>query len=248
MKKSIRFVDPGAGSVQRSGLPPLLAFPSKTGRLVPKKNAGNAQESVASLPHLREFSLSLCRLLQRMINNTQMMNIRLSRPEDLPEIMDIFARARRFMAAHGNPRQWINGYPSLALMQQEIADEHCYVCEDEAGVIVGTFCLIFGDDSTYACIEGGAWLNDEAYATIHRLAAKGSRKGIAAACLTWCAGQTRNLRTDTHHDNYVMQNILAKQGFQRCGIIYTHNGTARIAYQKIIGKEKETPDTAKGPR
>ena len=29
-----------------------------------------------------------------------------------------------------------------------------------------------------------------------------------------------------------MQHILAKYGFQRCGIIYVKNGTERIAYQK----------------
>ena len=43
-----------------------------------------------------------------------------------------------------------------------------------------------------------------------------------------------NIRVDTHRDNKVMQHILTKQGFQRCGIIYVKNGTERIAYQVYL--------------
>ena len=41
------------------------------------------------------------------------------------------------------------------------------------------------------------------------------------------------IRIDTHEDNYVMQNALAKQGFRRCGIIYVEDGTTRIAYDRL---------------
>ena len=34
------------------------------------------------------------------------MNIRPSNENDLDRIMEIYAYARAFMAAHGNPRQW----------------------------------------------------------------------------------------------------------------------------------------------
>ena len=46
-----------------------------------------------------------------------------------------------------------------------------------------------------------------------------------------CFERWPNLRVDTHRDNKVMQHILTKYGFQRCGIIYVKNGTERIAYQ-----------------
>ena len=69
---------------------------------------------------------------------------------------------------------------------------------------------------------------------IHRMAASGKRKGVSEACLNWCFEHFENIRVDTHRDNKVMQHILAKYGFQRCGIIYVKNGTERIAYQRIL--------------
>ena len=151
--------------------------------------------------------------------------------------MDIYSYARHFMQAHGNPNQWINGYPSADLILKEIASQHSYICESREGEILGTFCFIPGEDPTYARIDNGEWLNNDPYFVIHRLATNGKQKGVAAACLKWCFEHCPNIRVDTHHDNIVMQNILEKQGFQRCGIIYTHNGTPRIAYQQDISKK-----------
>ena len=151
---------------------------------------------------------------------------------DLDRLMEIFEAARRFMESTGNPNQWINGYPQRALIAEEISQEHCYVCQDEEGKTIGTFCFVPNPDPNYACIEDGAWLNDAPYHVIHRLASDGSEKGIFKACIDWCALQDTNLRADTHADNKVMQHLLEKNGFIRCGIIYVSNGTPRIAYQR----------------
>lgn len=160
------------------------------------------------------------------------MNIRVATPHDLKDLMAIFDYARRFMQANGNPNQWINGYPAEDFILQEIEDGHCYACESEDDEIVGTFCFIMGNDPTYTYIEDGEWLNEEPYAVIHRMASNGKVKGISDECLKWCFSQCKNIRVDTHHDNLVMQNILIKNGFKRCGIIYVKNGTPRIAFQK----------------
>ena len=135
------------------------------------------------------------------------------------------------MWSRGNTVQWINGYPSQELMTSEINLGHCYVCLNDSGAIVATFCLIPGVDPTYAVIEGGHWLNDEPYATIHRLASDGSVKGITDIVMNWCKEQYNNLRADTHSDNSVMQQALLRNGFVECGIIYVANGTPRLAYQ-----------------
>ena len=153
---------------------------------------------------------------------------------DLDRLMEIFEAARRFMESTGNPNQWINGYPQRALIAEEISQEHCYVCQDEEGKTIGTFCFVPSPDPNYARIEDGAWLNDAPYHVIHRLASDGSEKGIFKACIDWCALQDTNLRADTHADNKVMQHLLEKNGFIRCGIIYVSNGTPRIAYQRVI--------------
>lgn len=168
------------------------------------------------------------------MNSIEKVLIRPAGLEDLPLVMEIYDYARAFMRANGNVTQWVNGYPSEELIRQEIQDGHSFVCTDRDGEIVGTFCFILGDDPTYQQIYDGAWLNDEPYGVIHRMGTNGKRKGIAEACLDWSFQHSDNIRVDTHRDNLVMQHILEKNGFKRCGIIYVRDGTERIAYQKIV--------------
>ena len=155
-----------------------------------------------------------------------------ARPSALNRLMEIFDHARRFMASVGNGNQWINGYPSSELIAREIADGHCYVCRDEHENIVGTFCFVPSPDPYYSVIEDGNWLNDAPYYVIHRIASDGTCKGIGDTCIAWCAKQCGNLRADTHRDNLIMQRLLARNGFKRCGIVRVANGTERIAYQR----------------
>lgn len=168
------------------------------------------------------------------MNSIEKVLIRPAGLEDLPLVMEIYEYARAFMRANGNVTQWVNGYPSEELIRREIQDGHSFVCTDGDGEIVGTFCFILGDDPTYQQIYDGAWLNDEPYGVIHRMGTNGKRKGIAEACLDWSFQHSDNIRVDTHRDNLVMQHILEKNGFKRCGIIYVRDGTERIAYQKIV--------------
>ena len=95
---------------------------------------------------------------------------------------------------------------------------------------LATFCLIEGEDVTYSRIEKGEWLNNEPYATIHRLASDGSVKGLTNEVVNWCKLSHQNLRADTHQNNIVMQKALLRDGFKECGIIYVANGTPRLAY------------------
>ena len=163
------------------------------------------------------------------------MIIRKAVPTDIDRLMQIFAIAREFMKSSGNPNQWINGYPQEELIKNEIDQGHCFVCvNNDDGMVVATFCLIQGPDPTYSYIEDGAWPDNEPYYVIHRLASDGSVKGITGFCIDWCQQISPCLRADTHHDNKVMQHLLEKNGFERCGIIYVANGTPRIAYQRNI--------------
>ena len=74
------------------------------------------------------------------------MEIRKSTEQDIPRMMEIYARARAFMAAHGNPNQWgPTGWPPEPLIRQDIAQGHSYVCVHE-GRVVGTFFFISGED------------------------------------------------------------------------------------------------------
>ena len=160
------------------------------------------------------------------------MNIRKAKTEEIDIIMDVFDAAKQFMQKTGNDKQWIDGYPPKELILGNICDENLYVCLTEDEQIAGVFYFKVEDDVTYAKIYDGEWLNDRPYGVIHRIASNGKRKGIGEACLRWGLEQCGNVRVDTHRDNNVMQNILLRNGFRQCGIIYVANGTERIAYQK----------------
>lgn len=166
------------------------------------------------------------------------MYVRRSKMEDLPAMLELYAQARIFMREHGNPNQWDENYPSRELLEKDIAFGNSYIVEDDEKNLAAAFAFIKGEDPTYYGIEDGAWLNHEPYGTIHRLAGNGMYHGIASGCISWCKSQIGNLRADTHEDNKIMQHLLEKNGFVRCGIIHLANGEPRIAYQ-FVG---ENPD------
>lgn len=160
------------------------------------------------------------------------MEIRKTVLGDFNKVMEIYENARQYMRENGNANQWGNGYPSAALIQEDIKEEKSYVCVDE-GQIVGVFYFNIGPDPTYLNIYEGEWIKEGHYGVVHRIASASRKKGVASYCLDWSMDKCPNIRIDTHKDNIVMQNFLAKNGFIRCGIIYLENGAERIAYQKV---------------
>ena len=145
---------------------------------------------------------------------------------DLPQILQIYAHAREAMAASGNPTQWGDNFPPQELLEEDIDSNRLFVY-----VLNGQ---LLGADPTYQAIEEGSWLNNTLpYGTIHRLASSGKSKGVASAVIEWCLEHCQSLRADTHADNQIMQHLLEKNGFTRCGIIHVADGTPRIAYQKL---------------
>ena len=149
----------------------------------------------------------------------------------LPRIMTIYERARAFMAETGNPNQWGKTDPPEETVRRDILNGNQYV-NVEGDSIRATFYFSMEPDPTYGYIEG-AWLNQEPYGVIHRIAVAQSGKGVAAECFAFALSHCANLRIDTHEDNTPMHRCLAKNGFSRCGIIYLEDGDTRIAYQKV---------------
>ena len=159
------------------------------------------------------------------------MTITKAKYDDLEMIIPIYDYARSFMADNENPNQWIDGYPSREIIAEDINNDSFYVCKNEEESIVGAFTFIIGNDPTYENIYSGKWLNDKTYGVIHRLVSNGTTHGITKNCIEWCLKQIHNIRIDTHADNKIMQSLILKIGFEYCGIIHTHNGTERLAYQ-----------------
>ena len=56
-----------------------------------------------------------------------MIEIKKALLSDLDNIMPIYERARDYMAANGNPSQWINGYPGREDISADIQAGNFYV-------------------------------------------------------------------------------------------------------------------------
>lgn len=163
------------------------------------------------------------------------MKIRHTTENDFKRIMDIYAHARKYMAETGNPNQWgSTNWPPENLIHKDIIAGKSYVCV-ENDHIIGTFYFDYGKniEPTYENIEKGLWNGSDTYGVIHRIASDGSMKGTGTFCINWAYEQCGHLRIDTHVDNTVMQNLLQKLGFKKCGIIHVlQDNDPRIAYEK----------------
>ena len=122
---------------------------------------------------------------------------------DLPQMQKIYARARALMAANGNPTQWGNEFPRESMIEDDIANQRTMLLVDTCNGherILAQFALCPGEDPTYAKIDG-AWLDNDAYVTIHRIAASGLVRHAARDCIRWALKHYGNVRADTHPNN-----------------------------------------------
>lgn len=177
--------------------------------------------------------------------------IRKATYDDLPELMEVFGKAREIMRASGNMNQWNDGYPSEEIVRNDIDKGVCYIMsyrdKDDIERIEATMAFIPGPDPTYTNIYDGQWIDSSPYHVIHRIAAAKPGNNAASKLMDWAFTQTDNIRIDTHKDNAIMQHILDKQGFTHCGMIYLANGEPREAYQmsKKVNKYRALDNLAR---
>lgn len=160
--------------------------------------------------------------------------IRQAEIQDLEALEAVYAHARKFMEETGNPNQWGKHHPPRANIENAIRARKLYVLE-ENGTVHGSFYFAVEEEPNYARIHDGAWLSNAPYGVIHMVASDGTVHGFVSRIIAFCEQTTRHLRIDTHEDNKVMQHVIEKNGFTRCGIIYlvTESGDPRIAYEKL---------------
>lgn len=167
------------------------------------------------------------------------MIIRPASQYDFESIMNIYSYAREQMRLSGNPHQWGLDRPFPETVWNDIRTKQSFVILEKER-ICGVFAFIIGAEPTYRIIENGAWPNDAPYGTIHRIAGNGQAHGILAEALVFCEEKINTIRIDTHDDNHIMQHLLKKYGFQKCGYIYVDDGSRRIAYQKSSAQIRST--------
>lgn len=167
------------------------------------------------------------------------MEIRKTKVEDIPAIMELVHHAQTYFQSQGIP-QWNTGYPNENTFKQDIEVGGSYVlCDNDK--IIGTCFLKPDDEPTYKIIEQGNWLNDEPYTTIHRITVDTNYKGqgLAGKIFAFIEEATKaqgkkNIRVDTHEVNKSMRKTLEKNGYIYCGIVYMSDGAPRVAYQKVL--------------
>lgn len=165
------------------------------------------------------------------------MILRAASHNDLPEIWNIIQFAIAQRKADGSD-QWQNGYPNLQSIENDITNQHAFVME-ENGTLLLYAAIIFGIDEAYNEIDG-AWLNDEAYVVLHRvaIAEKAKGRGIAMHFFKKVETMSRsmnvfNIRVDTNFDNIPMLKLIDRLHYNYCGEVEMSGGT-RKAFQKIL--------------
>lgn len=165
------------------------------------------------------------------------MTFRQATKTDLSAIMTILEAAIRRLGAAGVD-QWQHGYPNRARIEQDVAEGIGYVIEEEDRV-VAYGAVIFTGEEAYRAIEGRWLTEEENYVVVHRLCVAdevvghGFGRRFMEATEQLARGRVQSFRVDTHADNRVMQSLLPRLGFTRCGIIYFESRHL-VAFEKIL--------------
>lgn len=156
---------------------------------------------------------------------------------DIDVCWDILADGRRFQREQGFV-QWTDDYPNRDTVKDDILSQKGYVLKVD-GVIAGYMCIDFSGEPAYESIDG-SWRSEKNYAVIHRMAFRKNfcGKGLSEAAFSLaeklCIEKGVDyLRIDTAPPNKRMQHILAKNGFEYCGVI-KYQGSERLAYDKFL--------------
>ncbi len=179
----------------------------------------------------------LCSILSQMEETNVKYLFRCATPVDSDACWQIIKEAKTFFASLGRA-QWNEHYPSMSIIEADIAHGNAYVIE-ENGQIVAYGAIIFSGEEAYNSING-EWLSIQPYVVVHRLcvADEARGKGYAQKYLQEVekiaiANNIHSFKVDTNHDNAEMLHIFHKCSFAYCGEIAYPHGT-RLAFEKLI--------------
>lgn len=151
--------------------------------------------------------------------------------------MEMIEQAKEHLKIQGI-NQWQNGYPDLPCIEKDVKERKGYFLMSGEERI-GYLCIDFNGEPAYEKIEG-KWKGERAYGVIHRLAISDAARGKGNAGAAFSLAQEMcinrgiySIRVDTQAGNKKMQHILAKCGFEYCGIIWYEDGE-RMAFEKLF--------------
>lgn len=154
-------------------------------------------------------------------NSPTALHLRRATPADLPAILRLIRQVVPGMNAAGN-FQWTSEYPSEAVFQKDLAQQHLWVAE-LGSELAGVAALTQDQDPEYADAD---WDAAEPALVTHRLAVAPTAqgKGVAQALLQQAAHEARalglrTLRVDTNSENAATQRLFPKLGYRFAGEI-----------------------------
>ena len=168
--------------------------------------------------------------------------IRLAKREDADKIVKLFEDAKEKFKIE-KTFQWAGTYPNIESFLSDLENNVVYVYEEDEAIL-GASTIQYSIDHNYDYIDG-AWLNDEPYASIHRIVVdrKAQCKNIGSKLYKKCEEEiyknnVKNVRVDTYKLNNSMIRLLEKNGFTEVGIIYLSRTDVydreRIAFHKVL--------------
>lgn len=130
--------------------------------------------------------------------------------------------------------QWDENYPTRMHFHDDIMNKVLYGYYDD-GILLGAVVLMDENDPPYE--ELSNWTDDVSF-VIHRLIVdpNAQGRGIGKKLVNYAHELARekgykSMKVDTHLENYVMRNLLEKNGYYEVGYLKSIN---RIAYEKIL--------------
>lgn len=167
----------------------------------------------------------------------QSLKFRKAQPEDTERIWEILQQAIERRRKDGS-HQWQDGYPNRNVVQKDIQQQVGYVALLDGNIAAYT-ALIINDEPTYEVIDG-AWLTNEDFLVIHRVAVaeeylgRGFGKEIFNFAEKVAVQQSVfSIKVDTNFDNGGLLAILKGLNYRYCGEISVR-GTPRRAFEKIL--------------
>lgn len=164
-------------------------------------------------------------------------NFRKATISDVPQIWNIIQQAIVRRKNDGS-KQWQDGYPNEAVIQQDIAKEIGYVLTD-GDTVVGYAAILINDEPAYDLLKG-KWLTNGDFLVVHRVAISDEYlgKGLAQKIFLFTEDLARennifSIKVDTNFDNNPMLKILEKLGYVYCGEV-TFRGGVRKAFEKKL--------------
>lgn len=164
------------------------------------------------------------------------MNFRKANYNDIDGINKIYEDASKSLAEN-EIDQW-QGELKPKIKNKEAIKNIYLLTENEEILSTG---LILDYDKDYANIYDGSWLSNGKYYVVHKFATniRIRRKGYGAIFLKEVEklaikNSIFSIKIDTHEDNYLMQKLLAKNGYKKCGMVILEGSGKRLAYEKLL--------------